>query len=53
MQVVMSLKNIYFIYFRERERTRSGGSGEMMAGEADSPLSRELDLGLDSRTPRS
>jgi len=35
---------------RERERAQAGGGAE---GEADSPPSREPDMGLDPRTPRS
>ena len=41
----------YFIYWREREKEEGErsctGGGD---GEADSPLSRELDAGLDPRT---
>ena len=44
-----------FLYLGERERLRErmsrvGSDGE---GEADSPLSRELDMGLHPRTLRS
>ena len=37
-----------FIYLFERERAHKRGSGA--EGEADSPLSREPDAGLDPRT---
>jgi len=36
----------------ERERAQAGGAAEG-EGEADSPLSREPDMGLDPRTPGS
>ena len=35
---------------RDRQRAQAGGVGE---GEAGSPLSREPNMGLDSRTPGS
>ena len=41
---------ILFIYLAKRERAQAGGVRE---GEAGSLLSRELDMGLDPRTPRS
>ena len=52
----------YFIYFREREREKEHTSeresmresthkhGGGVEGEVDSPLSRELHVGLDPRT---
>ena len=41
-----------FIYLteREKERPQAGGAGE---GEADSPLNRETDVGLNFRTSGS
>ena len=54
--VYIFFSKILFIYLREiqkeRERERAGGEAEG-EGEADSPLSREPDAGLDSRTLRS
>ena len=48
-------KYILFIYLRERkherEKARAQGAAEG-EGEADSPLSREPNVGLDPRTPR-
>ena len=41
---------ILFIYLTERESAQTGGVGK---GEAGSTLSREPDVGLDPRTPRS
>ena len=43
---------ILFIYLRESERAQAGGPAEG-EGEAGSPPSREPDVGLDPRTPRS
>ena len=39
------------VFERERVLTRWGGAEG--AGETDSPLSGDLDAGLDPRTPRS
>ena len=41
-----------FIHLRERTST-SRGSSRQRESEADSPLSRESDAGLDPRTVRS
>ena len=41
-----------FIYLKQRERAQAGGVAEG-EGEAGSPPSRELNMGLDSRTPGS
>ena len=42
-----------FIYFLERETERvRGWGGAEGEGETDSPLSREPDAGLNSRTPK-
>jgi len=38
---------------RERESERDHEQGEGVAGEADSPLSQDLDVGLNPRTPGS
>lgn len=39
-------------YLRERAQTEGGAEGEREGqGQADFTLSRELDVGLDSRTP--
>ena len=49
-------KNLfYFIYLRKtkRERTQPGREEAEEEGEADSPLSREPDVGLDPKTPGS
>ena len=51
------LKKVLFIYLREegrREKERmSDEEGQRKREETDSPLSREPDVGLDPRTPRS
>ena len=39
---------LFYLFEREREKTQVGGEGE-----ADSPLSRVPDVGLDPRTPGS
>ena len=44
---------ILFIYLRKRESTHEQWGEAEREREADSPLSRELDLGLDPRTPGS
>ena len=58
MSKLINLKNVFlkilFIYLRERqhEREREQEQGEEAEGEgeADSPLSREPNVGLDLRT---
>ena len=50
-ELIPFFKKILFIYLKERERERMGGEGA--EGEVASPLSREPDAGLDSRTLRS
>ena len=47
------LKDFIYIRQRERERENKQGRGPEGEGEADSPLSREPNTGLDSRTLRS
>ena len=44
------LNIILFIHLRAREGAQVGGAGE---GDAGASLSREPDVGLDPRTPRS
>ena len=49
----MQFKNKLFLkilFEKETDRERESTKGE---GEADSPLSKKSDLGLDPRTPRS
>ena len=41
-----------YLFDRESERAQAGGAAEG-EGDADSPLSRKLDAGLDPRTLRS
>lgn len=53
---VLFLKNGFFYVFileRESESTSKGREGAEGEGEADSPLSREPYMGLDSRTSGS
>ena len=47
---------IVFIYLEERENEResmTAGAGGQSEGEADSPLSRELNARLDPKVPGS
>ena len=47
-------KNFIYLLERGRESTVEGrGKGKQARGEADSPLSREPNTGLDPRTLRS
>ena len=48
-----SFFKILFIYLREREREHKQWMGGEAKGQADSPLSRELDAGLNLRTSGS
>ena len=48
--VFVVFKYLIYLTEREKERAQAGREGE---GEADSPLSREPDLGLDPRTLES
>ena len=50
MKKVDFLKDFKLLFIGEREGERTSTEGE---GEADSPLSRELDMGLDPKTLRS
>lgn len=43
---------LYFNLLESKRQSASGGRGRRR-GEADSDLSRELDMGLGPRTPRS
>ena len=58
MEIILLFKIIYlFIYFRESKRACERKSEHEqwggVEGEADSPLRREPNVGLDPRTPGS
>ena len=53
---ILFKKKILFIYLRKREKAQVGGGTKREKErqfQADSPLSREPDAGLDPRTQRS
>ena len=51
--VVLKILSVYLRKGRERERVSTSRGEGQREREADSPLSKEPDLGLDPGTPRS